>query len=264
MIKTISTNNVSLELMIDSSLKELKMPAIARDYRSLIREAETEGQSYETFLVTLLRQEIDNREKNRFKQLLRNAQFPNIKTLAEFDFSQQPSIPVTKVLGLAKAEFLKKGESLCCLGPPGTGKTHLASAIGLCCIEKGEKVKFVTVTALANDLLAARDSHILTKVLRRWRSYSLVIIDELGFVPLSREGAQVLFHFLSDRYEKHLSLIITSNLEFSRWIEIFHDSQLTSALLDRLLHHCTILEHSGDSFRFKESLKRKLQDCSSS
>ncbi len=264
MIKTTANNNPSLELIIDYSLKQLKLPSIARIYRSLIREAENEAQSYEMLLAALFQQELENREKNRLRQLLKNAQFPNVKTLADFDFTQQPSISPTKVLALAKAEFLKKGEFICCLGPPGTGKTHLASALGLACIEKGAKVKFVTVTALANDLLAAKDNHILTKVLLKWCSYSLVIIDELGFVPLSREGAQVLFHFLSHRYEKHLSLIITSNLDFARWIEIFHDEQLTAALLDRLLHHCTIFQHSGHSFRFKESLKlNSLLDSSS-
>ncbi|MCL4369773.1 MAG: ATP-binding protein [Chloroflexi bacterium] len=118
-------------------------------------------------------------------------------------------------------------------------------------------MRFTTVTALANDLLAARDDHSLTRVMRRWRAIPLVILDELGFVPLSRDGAQVLLQFVSDRYDHGRSVIVTTNLEFSRWTEVFHDAQMTAALLDRLTHRCHIIEHTGESYRFRESLQRQ-------
>jgi DNA replication protein DnaC len=189
--------------------------------------------------------------------LLAEAHFPEAKTLDTFNFASQPSVPKTKVLALTRADFLKQRESVVCIGPPGTGKTHLASALGVSCIHAGFRVRFTTVTALANDLLAARDNHTLTRAFRKWQRYSLVILDELGFVPLSRDGAQVLFQFISDRYDNGKSIVITTNLEFSKWTEVLHDPQMTAALLDRLTHRCHIFEHKGESYRFRESMKKK-------
>ena len=248
-------NTASLEMGLEAGFKELKMPGAARAYRALIREAQQSGQDYGHFLAALIEQELLNRREHRLKPLVREARFPELKTLDAFDFTAQPSIPRPKVLSLSQGEFLKQGESVICIGPPGTGKTHLACALGMCGIQSGYRVRFVTVTALANDLLAARDDHTLTRVLRTWQGYSCVILDDLGFVPLSREGAQVLFQFVSNRYDHRRSLIITTNLEFSRWTEVFHDPPMTAAMLDRLTHRCHLFEHQGESYRFRESLK---------
>jgi DNA replication protein DnaC len=245
------------EMRIDASFKELKMPGAGRSWRSLMRDAETKGQDHGAFLAALLEAERISRRENRLRMLLAEAHFPEAKTLDTFDFTAQPSVPKTKVLALSRADFLKQRESVVCIGPPGTGKTHLSSAIGVSCIHAGFRVRFTTVTALANDLLAARDNHTLTRAFRKWQRYSLVILDELGFVPLSRDGAQVLFQFISDRYDNGKSLVITTNLEFSKWTEVLHDPQMTAALLDRLTHRCHIFEHKGESYRFRESMKKK-------
>src|SRR5262249_7046764 len=150
---TESHANASQELRIDAGLKQLRMPAAVRCYKSLAREAESKGESHTSFLAALIDQELQSRRENRLKQLLKRANFPAIKTLDSFEFTAQASISRTKVLALARGEFIQKGESIVCLGPPGTGKTHLASALGVSCIESGYKTRFVTVTALANDLL---------------------------------------------------------------------------------------------------------------
>lgn len=250
-------NSVGCEVRLEAGFKLLKMPGAARAWRSLAREAQSQGQSYESFLAALIDLELQSRQENRLKLHLREARFPQVKTLDTFDFTAQPSVSKTRILSLARGEFLKNGESAVFVGPPGTGKTHLATALGVACIQAGHRVRFTTVTALANDLLVARDDHSLTRVLRKWRATPCVILDELGFVPLSRDGAQALFQFISDRYEHGRSVIVTTNLEFSRWTEVFHDAQLTAALLDRLTHRCHIFEHSGDSYRFRESLQKQ-------
>ena len=249
---------VACEMRVEAALKLLKMPGAARAWRALAREAQAQGQGYDAFLAALLEAELQSRRENRLNQHLRQARFPQVKTLDTFDFTAQPSVPKPRVLGLARGEFVKHGESVVFVGPPGTGKSHLATALGVACIQAGHRVRFTTVTALANDLLAARDDHSLTRVLRRWRAIPLVILDELGFVPLSRDGAQVLFQFVSDRYDHGRSVIVTTNLEFSRWTEVFHDAQMTAALLDRLTHRCHIIEHTGESYRFRESLQRQV------
>lgn len=248
-------NAAAHQLRVDAGLKQLKMPGAARAWRALVREAEGQGQGYDAFLAALIEVELQNRRENRLHTHLREARFPQIKTLDSFDFTAQPSVSKPRLLSLAGGEFLRNGEAVVFCGPAGTGKTHLACALGVACIQAGHRVRFTTVTALANDLLAARDDHTLTRVLGRWRAIPLVILDELGFVPLSRDGAQVLFQFVADRYSHSRSLIVTTNLEFARWTEVFQDAHLTAALLDRLTHRCHVFEHTGESYRFRESLQ---------
>lgn len=250
-------SSAAYEVRLDACFKLLKMPGAARTWRALVRDAQAHGQTYEALLAALLEAELQSRRENRLNLHLREARFPQVKTLDTFDFTAQPSVAKPRILALARGDFVKNGQAVVFVGPPGTGKSHLATALGVACIQAGYRVRFTTVTALANDLLAARDDHTLTRVLRKWRAIPLVILDELGFVPLSRDGAQVLFQFVSDRYEYGRSVIITTHLEFSRWTEVFNDAQLTAALLDRLTHRCHIIEHTGESYRFRESLQRQ-------
>jgi DNA replication protein DnaC len=158
------------------------------------------------------------------------------------------------VLELAKGDYLTKNENVVLIGNMGTGKTHTAVALGVLACQLGKKVRFYTATSLVNELLEAQDQHTLGKRLAQLARLELLIVDEVGFVPFTPEGARLLFQTFSERYLKG-SLLITSNLEFSRWLEVFGDERLTGALLDRLTHHCHVLEFNGDSYRFKESLR---------
>jgi len=160
------------------------------------------------------------------------------------------------VLELSKGDYLDKDENVVLIGNMGTGKTHTAIALGMMACQAGKRVRFYTATSLANELLEAQDQHLLGKRLAQLAKLDLVIVDEVGFVPFTPDGARLLFQAFSERYLK-ASILITSNLEFSRWLEVFGDERMTGALLDRLTHHCHVLEFNGDSYRFKESLREK-------
>lgn len=241
--------------MIDTYLKELKMPGLKRIYPDLIREAETQGRAYSEFLVACLAYEVQSRKENRLKARVQQARFPTIKTLDEFDFAQIPSLPKPLITTLGQGAFIKKKENIICLGNSGTGKSHIATALGVAAIAMGYRVRFISVVHLVQELLQANSEYRLPKYLKSWRNVDLVIMDELGYIGLG-SGGPLLFQFCAELYEKS-SLIITTNLEFSRWTEVFDDAVLTGALLDRLTHHSHILLFEGESYRFKESQKKQ-------
>jgi DNA replication protein DnaC len=236
--------------LIDIYLQELKMPGIKKAYPDLIRESESNNKTYLEFLAACLTEEIRSRKENRLKTMLANARFPSPKTLEEFDFSHIPSIAKPQVLTLAQGDFIRKRENIICLGNSGTGKTHLATAIGINAIKEGFKVRFIPIVTLMQELLLANSEYRLPKYLKSWRNFDLIIMDELGYVGLG-PGGPLLFQFCAEMYEK-TSLIITTNLDFSRWAEVFADPVLTGALLDRLTHHSHILLFEGESYRFKQ------------
>ena len=242
-------------LRIEAALTTLHMPGARRAWRPLATDAGPAGPALTTYVALLLDEELQNRAENALRQRLRQARFPVTKTLDGFDFAAQPSVDKATVLALARGDFVRAHHNAVFVGGTGTGKTHLAIGVGLCCLQAGYRVRFTTVVALANDLMAAAAEHRLTRLLATWRRVDLVILDELGFLPLSREGGQALFQFIADRYET-AALLITTNLEFARWTEVFGDATMTAALLDRLLHHATILEHTGNSHRFQESVRQ--------
>jgi DNA replication protein DnaC len=244
-------------LRIDAALTTLHMPGAKRSWRALAQDAATSGRGVSAVLAALFEAELHNRAENAVRQRLRQARFPVTKTLESFDFAAQPSVDKATVLALARGDFVRAHHNAVLVGNTGTGKTHLAVGLGLACLQVGYRVRFTTAVALANDLMSAAAEHRLTRVLAGWRRADLVILDELGFIPLSREGSQALFQFIADRYET-ASLLITTNLAFGQWTEVFTDPQLTAALLDRVLHHAQILEHSGTSRRFQESLGRQV------
>lgn len=241
--------------MLDTYLKELKMPGLKRVYPDLIREAEVQGRAYGEFLVACLAHEVQSRKENRLKARIKQARFPTIKTLDEFDFAQIPSLPKPLIHTLAQGEFIKKKENVICLGNSGTGKSHIATALGVAAIAMGYKVRFTSVVHLVQELLQANSEYRLPKYLKGWQSTDLVIMDELGYIGLG-SGGPLLFQFCAQLYEKS-SVIITTNLEFSRWTEVFDDPVLTGALLDRLTHHSHILLFEGESYRFKQSQKKQ-------
>lgn len=240
--------------LIDIYLQELKMPGIKKAYPELIRESETQNKTYLEFLAACLTEEIRSRKENRLKTMLTNARFPSLKTLEEFDFSHIPSISKPLILSLAQGEFIKKNENIICLGNSGTGKTHVAIAIGVNAIKEGFKVRYIPIATLMQELLLANSEYRLPKYLKSWRNFDLIILDELGYVGLG-PGGPLLFQFCAEMYEKS-SLIITTNLDFSRWSEVFADPVLTGALLDRLTHHSHVLLFEGESYRFKQRMQQ--------
>lgn len=254
-----SSMGIEVEALADLYCRQLKLPEVRSCYRSLAREAQETGKAPAAFLAACLAQELEARRENRLRQRLKKAKFPTVKTLAEFDFTVIPKLPKTKVLALADGGFVARRENVVCMGPAGTGKSHVGIALGAAAIQAGHKVRFTTAVTLSQELLLAHQEARLPRYLRSWQSTDLVIIDEIGYIGLG-PGAPLLFQFCADRYEK-ASLLLTSNLEFGRWTEIFGDPTLTAALLDRLTHHAHILIFDGQSYRFRQSLE--AQDNSS-
>jgi len=237
---------------IDVACRELKMPGLRTGYPAIVRDAASQGQSYPAFLAACLAGEITSRRQHRLASQLAQARFPTVKTLDAFDFAVVPGLPKTTVLALADGAFIRDRQNVICLGNPGVGKTHLAIALGLACIQAGYRVRFVTAVTLTQELLLAQQEFRLPRYLKSWHRVDMVILDEFGYLGLG-PGGPLLFQFCADRYERG-SLIITSNLDFSRWVEVLGDPALTAALLDRLTHHAHILLlQSTESYRFRQS-----------
>ena len=243
--------------MVELYLRELKMPGLRSAYQSIARDATGLGQSYEAFLAACLAQEMDSRRQHRLESRLAQARFPMAKTLESFDFAAIPQLPKTKVMGLAQGSFIRERQNVICLGNPGTGKTHISIGLGVRAIEEGYRVRFITAVTLAQELLLAQQECRLPRYLKSWQGVELVILDELGYLGLG-PGGPLLFQFCAERYERG-SILITTNLEFSRWVEVFGDATLTSALIDRLTHHAQILLFQGESHRFRESRQRQKE-----
>ncbi|MHB2017241.1 MAG: IS21-like element helper ATPase IstB [Candidatus Xenobia bacterium] len=243
------------QLLIDAYLKRLKLPGVSRSFLALAREAEAANQTYEAYLLAVLEQEVQQRDTNVQKARLRQAKLPEVKTFDQFDFSAVPSLNKPKVVTLASGEYIAKAENIIFLGGNGVGKSHLATALAVCACRQGKRVRFVTAPALVNDLLEARQNYRLSRAEAGYQRVDLLIVDELGFVQFAKDGAELLFNLLARRYERK-STIVTTNLEFARWTEVMGDQTLTGALLDRMTHHAHILKIDGDSYRFKQSLRR--------
>ena len=244
------------ELRLSAYLKTLKLPAAARQYKAIAADAEATGQSHVDFLAAVLEQEVLKREQSGIQIRIQQARFPLPKTLDTFDFTAIPSLNKAKVIALTHCEWIDRHENAILLGNAGTGKTHLGIALGFMACQAGKRVRFCTAASLVNELIAAQQEGTLHRLERQWRRWDLVILDELGYIPFSTSGSQLLFQFCSERYER-ASLLITSNLEFARWTEVFGDEKLTAALLDRLTHRAHILPMNGESYRFRESLRRQ-------
>lgn len=254
-------NPATTELMVDHLLKRLKLPTMARQYRSMAREAEERNLSYEAYLLALIEAEGQSRDDNQRESRLRKAAFPVRKTLESFDFSLLPGLNKNRVMTLAQGEFVKRHENILLLGNSGTGKSHLATALGLQMVQCGYRVKFTTAAMLVEELLVAKEEHRLIPFEKQWLKYDVLICDELGYVPFSRTGAELLFQFFSSRYERG-STIVTSNLEFSDWIQVFGDEKMTAALLDRLTHRAHILLMNGESYRFRQTMSLERKESS--
>lgn len=247
---------MTTELLLAHHLKQLRLPTVAKHYAALAREATEHGLSYEAYLLALLEQESAARDENQRQLRLRSASFPIRKTLDTFEFHHIPSLNKNKVLALVQGEFVEKKENVLIIGNSGTGKSHMATALGIEMVQRGYKVKFITASALVEELLLAKEEHRLLAMERQWLKYDVVICDELGYVPFSKTGGELLFQFFSARHERR-STIITTNLDFGEWVSVFGDEKMTAALLDRMTHRAHILLMNGDSYRFRQSLQRQ-------
>ena len=233
-------------MLLEAYLKRLRLPAIGRHYQELARQAAQGNLPYEAFLLALVEMEAQQREENAHQKRLRMARFPVIKSLDQFDFTAVPSLNKALVLDLAQGGYLDKRENLILMGNSGTGKTHLATALGLIACQQGRKVRFFTAAGLINQLTEAQASLRLSHLERTLAQMDVLIIDEIGYVPFSEKGAQLFFQVVAQSYERQ-SLIMTTNLDFSHWPQVFGSEQLTGALLDRLTHHAHILTMNGES-----------------
>src|ERR1700720_3327664 len=210
------------------------------------------------YLLRLSELELIERERRMIERRIKEARFPAGKSLDSFDFAAIPSLNKILVLELARSEYVTRRENIIAVGNSGTGKTHIVLGLGLAACQKGLSVGFVTAAALVHELIEARDQKRLQRLQRQLAGYKLLIVDELGYVPLSATGAELLFEVFSQRYERG-STIVTSNLPFDEWTGVFGSERLTGALLDRLTHHVHILELNGDSYRLKQSKRRQRQ-----
>jgi DNA replication protein DnaC len=243
-------------LLLRGNLKQLRLPAMGAEFEKLAREAGAAGESYEQYLLRLTELEVAARSANAVRTRIRAAGFPVVKDFDTFDFTAVPALSKPKVLELARGEWIEQRANVCLLGSPGTGKTHVATALGLAACRQGKRVRFFTAAALVTQLEEAQKRYQLDRLLTALDRTDLLICDELGYLSFSRAGAELLFQVCTDRYERK-SLLVTSNLAFSEWGQIFQGERMTAALLDRLTHRCHIFEMNGESFRFRESMKSK-------
>ena len=243
-------------ILLDHHLKLLRLPTVLREYGKLARHCAAEGLDHVQFLARLVELEMIDRQRRMIERRVKAAKFPAVKSLDSFDFKAIPALNKMQVLELARCEWVDRRENVIALGPSGTGKTHVALGLGLAACQKGLSVGFTTAAALVHEMMEARDERRLLRLQKQMVSHNLLIIDELGFVPLSKTGAELLFELISQRYERGATLI-TSNLPFDEWTETFGSERLTGALLDRLTHHVSILEMNGDSYRLGQSRARQ-------
>ena len=234
--------------LLTKELRELRLPTIMANWRQAAEEAGRRGVPYAEYLAELVHQEILDRHDRRVNRRVKEAKFPSLKTLDTFDFDRQPGITREKLLGLARGDFVTRHENVVLLGEIGTGKTHLASAIGFACCQRGFRVRFMTAADLTTVLVESKSVDRLSRKLDQLARYDLVILDELGYVPFDRAGADLLFTFITRIYEQR-SLIVTTNLPFERWSEVFQDATAAAAVIDRVVHHSTILQTAGKSYR---------------
>ena len=244
------------EILLRHHLKKLKLPTVLREHEKIARQCAAENVDHVRYLARLIELELLDREARMIDRRIKAAMFPAIKSLESFDFDAIPALNKKLVLDLARGEFVLRRENVIALGPSGVGKTHVALGIGLAACQRGIKTRFATAAAIVHELIEARDEKRLLRLQKQMATVELLIIDELGFVPLSKTGAELLFELISQRYERGAT-VITSNLPFDEWTATFGEERLTGALLDRLTHHVHILEMNGQSYPSHKAKRAK-------
>jgi DNA replication protein DnaC len=243
------------EMLLKHNLKTLRLPTMLSEYAQLSREAADADENYEQYLLRLTELEVATRSANALAARIKNAGFPVLKDLETYDFSAMPSLSKQKILELARGQWIEEKTNACFIGNAGTGKTHLSVALGQAACRAGKRVRFFTAATLVNQLEESQKQYRLERLMSALEKLDLLIVDELGYLSFSRGGAELLFQVFADRYERG-SVLITSNLPFGEWGQIFQGERMTAALLDRFTHRCHIFEMNGESYRFRESSKQ--------
>jgi DNA replication protein DnaC len=247
-------------LLLEDALRRLRLPAVLSAYPKVAQEAAAQGLSYEAFLLALVQQEVAQRDANTQRRRIAAAKFPALKTLDQYDFSLMPQLNRPLILELAQGRYIAQRENCLVVGEIGTGKTHVATGLGVSACQQGYRVRFTTAAGLVNELLEAQAQHRLARVEQALLRHHLLILDEVGFVPFTKLGADLLFSFLSVLHER-VSIIVTTTVPFAEWAALFGgDQRLTGALLDRLTFHAHVLQFAGSSFRLRQSLQRQQQE----
>ena len=246
----------SNRLLLKHHLEKLRLPTMRREWETVAATCAKEGRTHGDFLWQLCERELIEREQRAAQRRIKSARFPVIKTLENFDFRVQPSINETLIHQLASCQYLQDRENVLLIGNSGTGKSHLATALGFAACAQGKRVRFWTTSSLVTHLLELREQRDLKPFQAQLEKHDLIILDELGYVPFSKEGAELLFEVVSRAYER-VSLIVTTNLPFEQWTEVMGSERLTGAMLDRLTHRVHIIEANGESYRLKDAQKRR-------
>lgn len=247
--------DVTIDLL-KTHLRQLRLPTMGAEFEKLARDAAATNQTFVGFLLRLTELELATRDAKAIATRIKQAGFPVLKDFDTYDFSVMPGLSKPKLLELSRCEWIQQKTNCCLVGSQGTGKTHVAVALGQAACRAGLRVKFFTAAELVSELEKAQKQYALDRLLGQLERVPLLICDELGYVSLSRGGVELLFRVFADRYER-ASMLVTSNLPFSEWNQIFQGERMTAALLDRLTHHCDIFEMNGESYRFRESMKAK-------
>jgi DNA replication protein DnaC len=249
---------MSPNLLLESHLKSLRLATFRQQYRQVAEDAARNNLDYERYLLALAEQEVAQRLLNSQQQRIKAARFPVLKELADFDFSAIPQLNKQRVLDLARGEYIAKAEPILMVGQPGLGKSHVSTGLALAACRQCQHVRFYNAAALVNELIQAQEQHRLPKFLATALKQQLIVLDELGFIPFSTLGAQLMFQFCATLHER-VALIVTTNLAFADWPQVFGSEQLTAALLDRLTYKAHILEFIGESYRFRQRLQQEAQ-----
>jgi DNA replication protein DnaC len=241
---------------LQANLKALNLSSMARNLEGSLRQAREGGIGYDEFLIELTAAELQTRAENSLNRRIREAKFPLLKPMETFDLAAVPELDIRIFRDLAGGGYIREQRNVIFLGRSGTGKTHMATALGIEACKNNFRTRFTSCYGLVNELIEARQERALQRLLQRYVRYDLLIIDELGYIPFSKEGSELLFQVLAERYEKG-SVLITTNLGFADWTQVFGDHVMTAALLDRLTHKAHIVTCPWDSYRLKQSLMEK-------